>query len=178
MATYKFFVPATREQGTYSGFCKDSFQQTFRQDALHDYNSGRAHDGLPPLKKMPAGTKYILSKDNLVSKYTSAEAIDDGVLMKNPRQNRFPECNIITTNLWGRIEEMANNRNTKRVNAVEPVELLGSLMAYANKIYTTRQFKGDNDKDFFVLPATEEGVVVWFARNEYDKLTAMLPEDY
>jgi len=29
------------------------------QNALWQYNGARAHDGLPPLKCMPKGTKYI-----------------------------------------------------------------------------------------------------------------------
>lgn len=29
-----------------------------REDALWQYNSCRAHDGLPPIKRMPRGTKY------------------------------------------------------------------------------------------------------------------------
>jgi hypothetical protein len=27
-------------------------------DALSEYNSARAHDGLPPIKRMPSGTTY------------------------------------------------------------------------------------------------------------------------
>lgn len=110
--------------------------------------------------------------------YTSEQAIDDGFLMKNPKQNRFPECNIITTNLYYTIVKMAFNRSLKRVFEITPDELLGSLMLYAKDMYDKKKFKGDNDKDFFATPKTEEGLVVWFVRNEYGKLTAMLPEDY
>ncbi len=45
-------VGPTWEQGN-TKFVADS-----RADALWEYNSMRAHDGLPPLKRMPKGTKY------------------------------------------------------------------------------------------------------------------------
>lgn len=45
-------VPPTSEQGSYVTKAAD------RAAALWDYNSARAHDGLPPLSRMPAGTKY------------------------------------------------------------------------------------------------------------------------
>lgn len=32
--------------------------ETLAKSALWDYNSARAHDGLPPLSRMPAGTVY------------------------------------------------------------------------------------------------------------------------
>lgn len=57
--TYKFTVPPTREVGSYSGTCSASWGETYQQNALSDYNSVRAHDGLEPLKKMPAGTRYV-----------------------------------------------------------------------------------------------------------------------
>ena len=49
---YKVTVPPTNEQGSYTTIA------TSLADALLDYNSCRAHDGLPPLSKMPNGTKY------------------------------------------------------------------------------------------------------------------------
>ena len=51
-------------------------------------------------------------------------------------------------------------------------------MVGAQQVYEEGVFLDDQDKDFFVMPATEEGMVVWFVRNEQGKLTAMLPEDY
>ena len=33
--------------------------QTYRAEALQDYNSCRAHDGLSPISKMPSGTAYL-----------------------------------------------------------------------------------------------------------------------
>ena len=53
-----FTVPPTKEQGSYSGLAHSSYYETARACALWQYNSARAHDGLPPLKRMPAGTKY------------------------------------------------------------------------------------------------------------------------
>lgn len=55
---YKFTVPPTMEQGSYRGICSNSGSETYRKNALWDYNSARAHDGLPPIERMPAGTTY------------------------------------------------------------------------------------------------------------------------
>jgi len=55
---YRFTVPPTTEVGSYSGTCASSIRETYRKNALSDYNSCRAHDGLPPLDRMPAGTVY------------------------------------------------------------------------------------------------------------------------
>lgn len=55
---YTFTVPPTLEQGSYKGTCSSSARETHRQNALSDYNSARAHDGLPPLSRMPIGTTY------------------------------------------------------------------------------------------------------------------------
>jgi hypothetical protein len=57
-ASYRFTVPPTRHVGSYSGNCSASYGETYRQNALADYNSARAHDGLPPLSRMPNGTRY------------------------------------------------------------------------------------------------------------------------
>jgi hypothetical protein len=56
--TYKFTVPPTHDVGSYSGTCTASARETYRQNALRDYNSVRAHDGHPPVFKMPDGTTY------------------------------------------------------------------------------------------------------------------------
>lgn len=55
---YKVKVPPTAEQGSYTTVASSSYGQTYRQSALQDYNSCRAHDGLPPVSRMPAGTTY------------------------------------------------------------------------------------------------------------------------
>lgn len=59
MARYKVMVPPTMEVGSYSTIVNDKFDQTKEQGALQDYNSAREHDGLPPIRRMPRGTKYI-----------------------------------------------------------------------------------------------------------------------
>ena len=56
--TYRYTTPPSPEMGTYSGMCRAGYYSTYRSDALADYNSARAHDGLEPLRRMPAGTRY------------------------------------------------------------------------------------------------------------------------
>jgi len=49
-------MPATAEVGSYSTTsCKP--RKDVPKDALWDYNSARRHDGLPPVRRLPAGTK-------------------------------------------------------------------------------------------------------------------------
>jgi len=60
--TYRFTVPPTMEQGGFSGVARGSYYETYRKNALWDYNSARAHDALPPLTRMPNGTTY--TKEN------------------------------------------------------------------------------------------------------------------
>ncbi len=55
---YKITVPPTDEQGSYTTIATSGRTETIRQQALWAYNSARAHDGLDPIKRMPAGTKY------------------------------------------------------------------------------------------------------------------------
>jgi hypothetical protein len=54
----RFTVPPTRDVGSYSGTASASYGETLAASALWDYNSCRAHDGLPPLTRMPVGTVY------------------------------------------------------------------------------------------------------------------------
>ena len=114
----------------------------------------------------------------VVSEYSSGQAVEDGVLMANPRQDRFGECNLITSNLYARLEDLAMQRNLSRINPIDQRYLCGCLMMMADELYRSGRFVGDNNKDFFVLPQNQEGIVVWYVRNETGKLTAMLPEDY
>ena len=110
--------------------------------------------------------------------YTQQQAIADGFLMPNPRMDNFSECNILTTNLYEALVKLAFERTKHRIFELSPDELMGNLMLMAKKVYTEKAFKDDNTKDFFEIPTTEEGLRVWFVRNESGKLTAMLPEDY
>ena len=58
IVSYSVKVPPTAEQGSYVTTVRGSGYQTYRAEALQDYNSARAHDGLPPVSRMPAGTVY------------------------------------------------------------------------------------------------------------------------
>lgn len=57
MAKYSVYIPPTMDQGEGNFICTDDFM-TVAKDALSDYNSNRAHDGQPPLNRMPNGTTY------------------------------------------------------------------------------------------------------------------------
>ena len=57
MAKYTVFVPPTKDQATFRILARDDYM-TVAKDALQSYNSARAHDGQPPLKRMPNGTTY------------------------------------------------------------------------------------------------------------------------
>jgi hypothetical protein len=58
MSIIKYTVPPTSEMGSHQGTASASWSETVAQSALWDYNNARAHDGLPPLRRMPAGTVY------------------------------------------------------------------------------------------------------------------------
>ena len=58
MICYKVTVPPTRDQGSFSCIASASYMETMKQNALWSYNHSRAHDGQPPLSRMPAGTVY------------------------------------------------------------------------------------------------------------------------
>jgi len=112
-------------------------------------------------------------------KYTTEEAIDDGILAANPRMDCFEECTIITTELYYELKRVAAMRSLKMVFGEEPLDTIGHLMKFAKDMYDDEKFEGDNDKNFFVVPkGWEMNEVVWFVRNEEGKLTAMLPSDY
>jgi hypothetical protein len=56
---YTVKVPPTAQVGSYQTTVTSGRSETPAQQALWDYNSCRAHDGLPPVSRMPAGTSYI-----------------------------------------------------------------------------------------------------------------------
>jgi len=60
---YKVTVPPTMQMGSYSTTARDREFESKEQEALWDYNSAREHDGLPPVKRMPKGTKYEKDTD-------------------------------------------------------------------------------------------------------------------
>jgi hypothetical protein len=55
---YTVKVPPTAQVGSYKTTVTSGRSETPAQQALWDYNSARAHDGLPPVSRMPAGTSY------------------------------------------------------------------------------------------------------------------------
>jgi hypothetical protein len=112
--------------------------------------------------------------------YTSDQAVEDGFLVENPRQEVFGECNLLTTNLYERLRTELYKRNLERVFPMELEELIGCFMHAGKKQYDpgTEWLEDDHDKNFFTIAPSWDGVVVWFVRNEHGKLTAMLPEDY
>jgi hypothetical protein len=56
--TYICIVPVTREMGTFKTNCSACYMESYKANALWQYNSSREHDNLEPLTKMPAGTTY------------------------------------------------------------------------------------------------------------------------
>ena len=55
-----FIVPATTNMGTFTGTAVAGPTDTLTSDARMQYNRVRARDGLPPVRRMPAGTYYKL----------------------------------------------------------------------------------------------------------------------
>lgn len=119
-----------------------------------------------------------MNQEKPIFTYLSKEAIEDGYLMENPRTDNFKQCNIITTNLFEKLQKVEFERNLKRVFPYNPLELLGCLMVAGSEKFNNKDFKSDDDENFFTLEPTQEGLKVWFVKNEYGLLTAMLPEDY
>jgi hypothetical protein len=57
MGKVEFVIPPTREQGSCTIIGTSSLMETAYQNALWQYNSGRAHDGLTPVNRLPEGTR-------------------------------------------------------------------------------------------------------------------------
>lgn len=114
-----------------------------------------------------------------IYKYTSEDAIEDGILRGNPRADCFDECTIITTALHEELNKVAYRRSEKMMFGEEVLQTIGHLMKFAKDMYDNEKFEGDNDKNFFVVPKGWKMYCdIWFVRNEEGKLTAMLPSDY
>jgi len=120
----------------------------------------------------------IFEDADVIFQYTEEEAVEDGFLVKNPRADVFDKVAIITNNLWVAIQDEAKKRSQTTIFGVEPEFVLGCALKVAKEMYEGKKFEGDNDKDFFVLPKSWGGLVIWCVRNENGKLTMMLPEDY
>jgi hypothetical protein len=56
MPKIEFAIPPTRRQGSCTIIGTSSLMETAYQNALWQYNSMRAHDGLPPVNRLPEGT--------------------------------------------------------------------------------------------------------------------------
>lgn len=63
---YKVTVPPTAQMGSFTCIATRSPMKTLEENALWDYNSSRAHDGLLPLSRMPAGTLYNPIADSVL----------------------------------------------------------------------------------------------------------------
>lgn len=73
---YRVTVPPTRDVGSYTtvvGSGGHYGSESVAARALWDYNSCRAHDGLPPLRRMPAGTVYHPIRMWVVQQYTGKQ---------------------------------------------------------------------------------------------------------
>lgn len=55
---YTAHVPPTKDQGSFHTIAERTYMESMRANALWHYNRARAHDGQPPLTRMPAGTTY------------------------------------------------------------------------------------------------------------------------
>jgi hypothetical protein len=57
MKKIKYVIPASHQVGNCEIVGVSSLMETARENALWQYNSMRAHDGLPPVVSFPNGTK-------------------------------------------------------------------------------------------------------------------------
>lgn len=87
--TYMLDVPPTMEQGSYKIQMSVPENETPAQYALWHYNSARAHDGLPPIRRMPAGTTYTRLYTYVIQQYTGARYGWEDVCSENdPKEAR------------------------------------------------------------------------------------------
>lgn len=70
---YDVKVPPTKEQGSYTCIVRPNGTETKAAQALWYYNSARAHDGLEPIRRMPAGTTYTARRLWIIQTYTGAQ---------------------------------------------------------------------------------------------------------
>jgi len=57
-ARYRVTVPPTWHLGSYAYVVGGGYLQTYKAEALQEYNRARAHEGAAPLSRMPKGTTY------------------------------------------------------------------------------------------------------------------------
>lgn len=63
MRLYNVTVPAHRNTPATSLVAYGNDAETLRKNALANYNSIRANNGLVPMLRMPNGTKYEVAKE-------------------------------------------------------------------------------------------------------------------
>lgn len=85
MAHYKLSVPPTNDQGSYNIEIHPPENETVAAHALWHYNSAREHDGLPPLKRMPAGTVYTRLYKYVIQQWTGSQYQWENVTEENER---------------------------------------------------------------------------------------------
>jgi hypothetical protein len=56
--SFTVHFPCTRDLGPCKYTVQDSPMESKEEQALWQYNSSRAHDGLPPVDELPAGTYF------------------------------------------------------------------------------------------------------------------------
>ncbi len=56
---YRFDFPLTRYMSSISFTGTDKLMESARAEALWHYNRAREHDGLAPVKQLPAGTRVV-----------------------------------------------------------------------------------------------------------------------
>ena len=58
---YRAIVPFIPDMGSVSPtICRDTFHESRKESLLWELNKMREHDGLRPLKRIPAGVKWEL----------------------------------------------------------------------------------------------------------------------
>ena len=55
---YRVYFPLTRDMSRVDYVITPTNMQTKEEQALWYYNNSRDHDGLPPLRKLPNGTRF------------------------------------------------------------------------------------------------------------------------
>ncbi len=113
----------------------------------------------------------VFSDADVISSYTSEQAIDDGVLVEAfPKQ--FPKL-LLTNAVFTTIEEKIEGTQRTLEQAIIP------LFQDAVMLFRAAQKKDPNE--YLVTKGLEGNVTgkdLWVAMNEYGGLTIMFPEDY
>ena len=57
-ALYRVSVPLTGDMSPYQTLARGTPMESVEANALWHYNRAREHDGLSPLQRLPAGTRF------------------------------------------------------------------------------------------------------------------------